>query len=97
MALTVDRIANSVFGNKKVAIAKITFDSSYPTGGEALNPSDLGLAFVDALFTDGAMGYGVKYDIANKKLMAYGSTAGTQVTDTTNLSALVVYVLAIGA
>lgn len=96
MGLTVDPIARSVFGNKRVVMATVTFDNSYPTGGEDLAASTLGLVTVDAIFTNGAKGYGVVYDKANAKLMAYGSTAGTQVTNTTDLSGLVVDILAVG-
>lgn len=98
MALTVAQVGRStVFGNKKVTVADITFDSSYPTGGEDLNPSALGLAFVDFLVADGANGYNMVYDYANSKLKAYGSTAGTEVANATNLATVVCRVMAVGA
>jgi hypothetical protein len=97
MGLTITPITRSVFGNKRVVLADVTFDSSYPTGGESITPAVLGLSDIDAIFTNGAKGWGVVYDKANAKLMAYGSTAGTEITDTTNLSALVVQILAVGS
>jgi hypothetical protein len=91
----------AVLGTKLVA-AQITFDSSYPTGGEALVASDLGLDEILAVFAEGGP-YVVKYDKANGKLMAYWADydAGAdgaliQVANTTDLSAAVVWVLVLG-
>ena len=47
MALTVSLNRPTVFGDAKVASGTITFDSSYPTGGESLTPALLGLTQVD--------------------------------------------------
>ena len=46
MALTVSLNRPTVFGDAKVASGTITFDSSYPTGGESLTPALLGLTSI---------------------------------------------------
>lgn len=98
MALTVAQVgSNMVLGNKKATVATVTFDDSYPTGGLALNPSQVGLAFFDFIAVDGAAGYNVVYNYDTGKLMAYGSTAGTEVAAETSLATVVVRILAIGA
>lgn len=43
MAMTVSEVARSVLGNFIVVIADCTFDSSYPTNGEDLGATELGL------------------------------------------------------
>lgn len=108
MAVTVTDIARTVFGNKRAVVAEITFDSSYPTGGEPLTAAQLGLASVDAVFPAAAvnstpLALGVRYDKANAKLLAFygdndaGADSGLiQVPDTTNLSAYSATVLVIG-
>lgn len=80
MALSVSEIARTVFGNKHVLIAEITFDSSYPTGGEALTAATLGLTAVEAFVpagpaaaAAGAASAVVKYDRTNSKLQAFQS------------------------
>lgn len=98
MALTVDRTVSkqTVFGNRKVVFAKVTFDSSYPTGGESLVPSDLGLKSIDfisdqtAAADAGTTAIVTKYDYTNQKLQAFWGNAGTasvlpEVTGTTDL------------
>lgn len=49
MALTFTQPADAlrpyhVLGDLKLVAKKVTFDNSYPTGGEAISPSDFGLA-----------------------------------------------------
>jgi hypothetical protein len=76
-----------VVGNRKTVIATITGDTSYPTGGSALTPAQLGLRRVDYADTPQAVG-GVSftYDYANNKLLSF--TGGTQTTNATNQSAI---------
>ena len=70
MALTISSVTTSVFGNKKIMKANIAFDSSYPTGGEALTPSTLGLNEVEILLVSPQAGYLFEYDYSNEKLKA---------------------------
>ena len=49
----------------------VDFDSSYPTGGESLPASDLGLSVVDIVLPSPKSGYIFEYDYTNSKLKAY--------------------------
>ena len=71
MALTVTIQKRSTFGNKRVRTVDIAFDSSYPTNGEALTASDLGLSVVDLVIPSPKSGYVFEYDYANSKIKAY--------------------------
>ena len=90
------RVSNKRF---KTVYLDITFDSSYATGGEALdlrpyfNGSEPSLILAGASL--GSKGYRFEYDTANHKLLAYTS-GGTQVSDTTNLSTVSVRIRAEG-
>ena len=60
----------------KFAVGTFAMDSSYPTGGEVIVPlSDLGLNEVYGynIPPDPANGIDFKYDITNKKIMAYNA------------------------
>ena len=96
MALTFVDDARSVIRNKRMVVASVTFDSSYPTGGEPLTASDLGLNTIDYLSatTDGSNA--VTWDKANNKLKVF-TAAGAEVANAVNLSAVVVRILAIGS
>jgi hypothetical protein len=101
MALTIAKIADApdrVSGNRRERRRTITFDSSYPTGGESLVPSDVGLKRIEEFRTHGEFraannttGINVSYDHTNQKLIAYWGNAGTasaepEVSNTTDLS-----------
>lgn len=114
MALTVAKVtgADYVAGNKRVKVRDITFDSSYPTTGESLTASDVGLKTIEQVLPHGLAGNSdgteptlavdVRYDHSTSKLQAF-ETAGTvdtahkEVTSTTDLSAFVVRVTFIGS
>lgn len=101
MALTIAAVAGAdhVTGNKRVKYRTITFDSSYPTGGESLTATDVGLRKIQSAIPEGAFvktdrtdGVTVHYSISQAKLLAYQSTTGApaklvEVADTTDLSA----------
>lgn len=108
MAVTVTDVRKSVFGDRRAVTVDVTFDSSYPTGGEALTPSQFGLQVVDVVFaelavaqTGQATALAVSYDRVNEKLQAF-ETSGTvdtpfaEVDDTDDLSDYVVRLTAIG-
>ena len=69
--LTVAIQKRSVFGNKRVRVVDVDFDSSYPTGGESLTAADLGLSVVDIVIPSPKSGYVFEYDYTNSKLKAY--------------------------
>lgn len=87
---------NHVKGNRREVCIDATLDSSYPTGGYALTAVTLGvdgsLDYVIAQPTNS--GHVFAYDYANKKLMAW--SGGTQVSNATDLSAVVVRIIASG-
>jgi hypothetical protein len=65
-------------GSKRAVNGKITFDSSYPTGGESLTPANIGLGVIDNIdFSQGVGGLVFRYDYANKKVMAFYPTGGS--------------------
>lgn len=84
----------------RMVIKRVTFDSSYVTGGEPLTAANLGLASVVAAFATGATGYKFGYDTTNSKLLAYRSgasgTAFAEVGNTVDLSAIVCTIVAFG-
>lgn len=100
MAVTNARKFNpSIVASERATVTEVTFDSSYPTGGEPLTAADLGLTKVDfAIATLKTAGTGsvtqVWYDIANSKLMAFAAAA--QIANTTDLSAVTAQVVAFG-
>jgi len=75
-ALTVSNDVATVFGNKHIRVADITWDSSYATGGEELTPANLGLTSIDVVvpLTDNAA-WVFSYDYSAETLMAFGAPA----------------------
>lgn len=92
-----------VEGARRVANAKVTFDSSYPTGGEPLTAAMFGLVRLDFVRVHGATEDGrlVRFIPSTSKLQVFqqGAAAGafTEVANATDLSADHVYVTAVGA
>ena len=84
MALTISGEDRRVMGDRLVIDAKVTFDSSYPTNGEALAASDFqGLAQIDNLIvhsTSAAL-FRVIWDDTNSKLKAYIDAGGDDSTE----------------
>lgn len=107
-AVTVAIDKKTVWGDTRVTIARITFDSSYPTGGESLTAANLGLTTLYAVMPMSKDGYTFQYDLGNSKLLAYSipdTTTGDftgylplyQVANTTDLSGVdSVTVIAVG-
>jgi hypothetical protein len=79
MALTVTiKKTDSVGRYLKVKTGSITFDSSYPTSGEALTAANLGFSTsVETFVASPAGGLIFEYDFANSKLKAHYPTGGT--------------------
>jgi len=71
MSLTITNKEFSVFGTKRVAFCDVAFDSSYPTGGESLTPSDVGLSAATHVQILGKNGYTFEYDYTNEKVKAF--------------------------
>ena len=47
LTITIPDAGRTVIGNKRLVFGTIAFDSSYPTGGEALTAGNLGLDKID--------------------------------------------------
>lgn len=89
----------------RAVIADVTFDATYPAGGEPYTAANFGLDKVDFMACEPAFGSSTtawlcRADHANSKLMLYGMAAaagvGTALTEnnTANQSATVVRVMA---
>jgi len=65
--------AERISRNVGIVTGKISFDSSYPTGGESLDLTDR-LQTVLAVFIENKSGYIFEYDYTNKKVKAYYPT-----------------------
>ncbi len=106
MALSVSIIKRTgLFETGRAVIADVTFDSTYPAGGEPYTPAMFGLNSVDFLACEPALGSSTtawlcRADQANSKLMLFGMAAaagvGTPLTEnsTANQAATVVRVMA---
>lgn len=99
---------DDVWGMQRVHTLRITFDNSYPTGGEVLGLTSLGVAnrqnarYFMQQRAPLTLGYHFVYDRANDKLVVFwynGAAAGAEafpeVANATDLSAVVVDMLVI--
>jgi hypothetical protein len=102
MALTISVVKKNVVGAQREIIADVTFDNSYPTGGEAFDPTDLDpLAAETDVFhfvvvemneaTIADMRH-VFYDYTNEKLIV-NTAINTEATNASDQSAVKVRVL----
>lgn len=105
MALTITEVARTVFGNKRVLLADITFDASYPSGGEPLTAATLGFTSIDRVLPSVAVSATpeaiiVDYDESAELLIAYRvdqiDDVLEEIPDTTDLSAFTVTLQIIG-
>ncbi len=90
-------------GSRKEVLGTITFDSSYPTGGEEFTPAEFGLNRLDWLDLNNGQGYVPVWDGSTSapKVLMYrqGASAGAlvQTTNAADLSAITVRFRATGA
>ena len=92
-------------GNRKFVTATVTFDSSYPTGGEAISVLSLGLNRLDFIWAVTQDGYVPSWDgsLTAPKIKLFwvdtttDGAALAEVPSTTNVSTVVVRVFAFGA
>lgn len=109
MAVSVTDVKRGVLGDLKYLIADVTFDSSYPLGGEALTAGTLGLTTIyymdltavrDPDTTDNLLI--ATYDYTNSKIVAGwdnesgSNSAFVEVDDTTDISAYSVRIFVLG-
>lgn len=75
MSISTTTIRREVVGRARIRTVEITFDSSYPTGGESFDPESVGLNKVDMAVIAPAAGYVFEYDYASNKIKAFRSDA----------------------
>jgi len=101
MAASVAAVDYGSLGNLKVEVVEVTFDSSYPTGGEAITLNQIGNAsFAIATVKSSAAGtvdnvLHPRYNIATGKVLCYLTTGG-ELTNTADCTDLVVQVIVFG-
>jgi len=71
MSLAITNKDYTVFGNKRVAMFDMAFDTSYPNGGETLTPNTVGLEEVFQATINNMGGYTLEYDIVNEKFKLF--------------------------
>lgn len=83
------------FGPKKIVHGALAFDSSYPTNGELLLLSQVGLATIDHMDIPSHKGFTFEWDSTNKKVKVFFADYSTnvdgaliEVTNATDLSAI---------
>lgn len=104
MAVTPTRLlASGVGGRRKLTITNIAMDDSYPTGGEAVAATVLGLTTVAGAVTQASGGYQAEYDVSNGKVILYyadydasGDGPLIEVPNATDVSTVVVTIIAWG-
>lgn len=114
MALAFARLSpnpDHISGNKKIRYRKVTFDSAYPDGGEAVTAANFELTSLEMLEILGVVhpegtetAFVAGYDVANSKLILFegdnnnAADAPLIEIDTTNpdISTFFVFVKAIG-
>lgn len=105
MALTISNDSNvdgwlmkHIKDDMKLVHATITFDNSYPTGGEAVTAANFGLSSIHTVIpypTDQSGTYVAVWDGTNSKIKMM-SALGTEVSNGTDLSSVKLDVLVIG-
>lgn len=101
MALSTSVTETGIMGNKRTVLGTITFDSSYPTGGESFDKADIGLVKMEWIaFNQGEDGRVFHWDAANSKILVYESGTASAALDeedaAVDLSGVVVEFFAIG-
>lgn len=98
MALAYADIVRTVFGDKRVALLTVTFDSSYPTGGEAVTAADVGMTAINHVIAAPLVSVDndVYWDGPNSKLFVTVRSTGVEVANTTSLATLTARLLVIG-
>jgi hypothetical protein len=81
MSLTITPLAGVREGNLRSNVLDVTLDSSYPTGGEPIDPAWFGFRKLLGLEIIGgnpaSAGYSFRFDHVNAKLVAYRSAGFT--------------------
>ena len=86
MALTVSSVIPGVNGSKRTATFDVAFDASYPTGGEALAPGQVGLQVIESAVIERKGGYLFEWDYTNQKIKVF-SGGGADITPAGSVAA----------
>ncbi len=70
MALTIEVVEKGMSGHRHDDIVDITFDDSYPTGGEPFAAGDIGRNRILSVLIEPAGGVTFEYDYGNEKIVA---------------------------
>ena len=99
MSLALTSEVQTVFGDKQVRWGTVTFDVSYPTGGEALAASLFsGLSLIEMVIVasqDIGGGEQVLWDPTAETLMVF-TADGTEASDTSDQSGVIVQLVVFG-
>lgn len=95
MAVTVSILGRDKTAQRKVVHGTVAMDNSYVTDGEPCAMKVLGLGQIDYIEFSNENGYRAQYDYTNEKIKMYASAA-TEVTNTTDLSAVTLRYRAVG-
>ena len=76
------------WGDLKVTLGTVAFDSSYPTGGEAYRPDIFGLTTLTTLAILPSEGLVFEPDTGNAKVIAYRADGGAAITATVRTGAV---------
>lgn len=93
MALTETEFAKGVHGNQKYWQGSLTFDNSYPTGGEDITPGMFGMNNIVAVYLTVAPGELDRlpvWDRANSKIILVVASTGLQAANASDQSSAVI-------
>ena len=100
MAITTTVTNKAVVGRRREIDGTLTFDDSYPTGGEPFTASDIGLTTIDRLDIAPQDGYVFEWDATNEKVIVResgtASAALDEQDDTADLSGTTTTFVAVG-
>ena len=81
MALSVTQKGrDNVIGTRKMIVLDITFDNSYPTGGEALDLTNY-VGTIESVTIEQKDGYVFQYDRTNKKVKVFHPNLDVVISD----------------
>lgn len=98
MPLVFTERTRDVVGSRRRVAGSLTFDNSYPTGGESYDASIFGLSLLDEVFVAAFPAAGAKlvaHDVTNKKVKVF-TAISTEAAASSDQSTVVVDVMAFG-
>lgn len=97
MALTHSSTHEGVHGDQRYRVATVTFDNSYPTGGEAVTAADFNLTSIEYLQVSARTASPVpRWDSANSTILLIDAPTGAEVANASDQSSVVIDVMVHG-